>query len=738
MRYLTKSSENLDLNVRYLEAQLSRIDILIRREVRVWVLAGQDPNDDYRGMYITQMEAEALLERPVGYSWGQWIELPEDEVQLFKNEQQISVEKIAQCGLLFEEQGEVSRLLKLVEVFGLNEIELDILIICLAPALDTRYERLYGYLQDNVTKRRPSVRLMLDLLGEPGMARFSLSTNLQPTGTLFTERLLELIYEPAPTNAHWINQTIHIDETLVAWLLLGEYVPNNDLSKLVELITSDENEATRILLGELAADLTPIQGSLLHHGPPLIILYGPDSGRQKAAADKIAHQLDMQILSLDFAKFDEQSHAPIELLDIVMRDARVIGAILCLKNFDKFIENKEASIENQINLMIRTYPNTILILGHNRWRPSHHTVPRPIYWFECRALSVTQKLDLWHYWSHELTGEILEDGTANGSLYSKISLENLANQSDLSSEQIRDVVSLVSLQCQVDKRELTITDLVEAARHYPNPQVGTLARKIHPRYSWDDLVLPSVQTAVLHELVATARHKTQVLDKWGLGAKLVASSGITALFAGPPGTGKTMTAEVLATEMGRELYEVDLSSVTSKYVGETEKNIEKIFNELAYSNAILFFDEADALFSKRGQVTNAIDRYANLEISYLLQRMESYDGFTILATNSRAALDEAFTRRLQFMVEFPFPEPKERKLIWKTLFPLSTPHSPDIDFNTLAERFELAGGNIRNAIVSAAYNAASEDDIINMAHLVSGAQRELQKMGRFLINGNLD
>ena len=228
------------------------------------------------------------------------------------------------------------------------------------------------------------------------------------------------------------------------------------------------------------------------------------------------------------------------------------------------------------------------------------------------------------------------------------------------------------------------------------------------------------------------RGRPQVLDEWGVGQKLASSAGVTVLFAGDPGTGKTMAAEIIAGELGLDLYKIDLSTVVSKYIGETEKNLERIFNEAQSSNAILFFDEADAIFGKRSEVKDAHDRYANIEISYLLQRMEMYDGVTILATNLRANLDEAFTRRLQFAVDFPFPEKEDRRRIWQTLFPPDVPREPDLDFDFLARRFKLAGGNIRNIIVNAAYLAAADGQRVTMAHLLHGTRRELQKMGRLV------
>jgi SpoVK/Ycf46/Vps4 family AAA+-type ATPase len=245
-------------------------------------------------------------------------------------------------------------------------------------------------------------------------------------------------------------------------------------------------------------------------------------------------------------------------------------------------------------------------------------------------------------------------------------------------------------------------------------------------------VLPADQVALLRELVATVRGRPVVLEEWGLGRKLVSSQGITVLFAGPPGTGKTMAAEIIAGELGLDLFKIDLSTVVSKYIGETEKNLERIFVEAERSNAILFFDEADALFGKRSEVRDSHDRYANIEISYLLQRMEAYDGVTMLATNLRANLDEAFTRRLQFAVDFPFPEEKDRLRIWQTLFPPDVPREPDLDFGLLAKRFKLAGGSIRNIIVSSAYLAASNGNLVTMAHLLHSTRRELQKMGRLV------
>ncbi|MCB0091456.1 MAG: hypothetical protein KDE54_26380, partial [Caldilineaceae bacterium] len=278
----------------HLCAEFARIDVRIRREVRRWVLAGQDPNDDYRGMYITQEEAQTLLERPFGVSWGQWIELPTEEESVF-HQQHIQAE--AQAEATAQEltaQGETPRLQQLAANFGLDRTALDIFLLCIAPAFDTKYERLYGYLQDNVTKRRPSVRLLLDLLGQPGAAQFELADYLTGDSPLFKHGLLEQVIEPPPANGHWLNQTLHADETVIAWLR-GHYEHHGPLEGHVSLTTSTITEMEHVLAGEAIANL-----NLLNHTDDLLLaLHGADQTRQDAAARLLANARQQPLLTVD-------------------------------------------------------------------------------------------------------------------------------------------------------------------------------------------------------------------------------------------------------------------------------------------------------------------------------------------------------------------------------------------------------------------------------------------------------
>jgi SpoVK/Ycf46/Vps4 family AAA+-type ATPase len=257
-----------------------------------------------------------------------------------------------------------------------------------------------------------------------------------------------------------------------------------------------------------------------------------------------------------------------------------------------------------------------------------------------------------------------------------------------------------------------------------------LAHHIQPVYTWDDIILPPDPLVQLREICYAVQYRPTVYTQWGFEQKLSRGKGTNAIFTGPSGTGKTMAAEIIANELGLDLYKIDLSAVVSKYIGDTEKNLERIFHEAQTSNAILFFDEADALFGKRSEVKDAHDRYANIEIAYLLQRIEEYDGIVILATNMKKNMDEAFVRRMQFTLEFPFPEEADRLRIWSKIWPTETPRGDDLDLAFMARQFKLTGGNIKNIALAAAFLAAADSSRVKMAHLIQATKREYQKMGK--------
>jgi hypothetical protein len=270
--------------------------------------------------------------------------------------------------------------------------------------------------------------------------------------------------------------------------------------------------------------------------------------------------------------------------------------------------------------------------------------------------------------------------------------------------------------------------LWDACRDNARPRMDALAQRLEPKATWDDLVLPEPQMKVLQQIAAQVRQRSTVYDEWGFRDKMNRGLGISALFAGESGTGKTMAAEVIANDLRLNLYRIDLSAVVSKYIGETEKNLRRLFDAAEEGGAILFFDEADALFGKRSEVKDSHDRYANIEINYLLQRMEAYGGLAVLATNMKSALDTAFVRRLRFIVNFPFPGPAERRRIWTQVFPPAMPRET-LDCDKLA-RINLTGGNIHNVALNAAFTAAHAGGRVTMQTVLDGARMELRKLDK--------
>ena len=326
---------------------------------------------------------------------------------------------------------------------------------------------------------------------------------------------------------------------------------------------------------------------------------------------------------------------------------------------------------------------------------------------------------------------------ALGEAGASVGLEGIARHFDLAPE----TLSAIGAQCQeTERRSDRIaasaahgnlhSALWELCRRQARPALDGLAERIESAAEWEDLVLPAEQSGILRDIERHVRCRGVVYDCWGFAARSERGLGIAALFAGPSGTGKTLAAEVLAAALRLDLYRVDLSQVVSKYIGETEKNLRRVFDAAESGGAVLLFDEADALFGKRSEVKDSHDRYANIEVSYLLQRMENYGGLAILTTNMKEALDRAFLRRLRFVVQFPYPDPAERERIWRRIFPRPTPLDA-LDYARLAQ-LNIPGGNIRNIALTAAFLAADDGRCVTMRHVAAAARREYAKLDRQL------
>jgi hypothetical protein len=708
----SNSSMNFSLSLKHLQAEMARLDILLRREVYRWLAAGQDPCDSFRGLYISDAEAQRLAARPFSTPLGHTITLDEQDEKIFSialAQVTLDIEEIRQLAL---KEGQDLPLERIRTIFGLSSFEHDTLLVSLAPHLDLRYEQLYGYLQDDVTRKNPTIHLILNLLGEPGPNRLTALSSFKESAPLLKHRLLTLSEETGPKPTSLLNRSLHVDTSIVSWIL-GDYQPCEGIQTYVSILTAPQDAALDFIAGPATSEVVP----LLKHNP-ILAFYGPDQTSQEAAVLLTARLLGQSVLSIDMAGIKKTEEPPDNVLGLALRDTLLTGRLLNIRGWDVCLD--AGNVPAAILTLLCDHPQPVIVSGQAVWQATGIQRTRPIFWLEFPLPNYEQRVGLWRIF---MSGE---------ERLSSSDLSSVASAFALRTGQICDAAASARELALGHGEYVSQKHLFIAARAHSNPNLTSLARKITPRYGWQDIVLPEEQTSLLREIVNTVRNRQQVLEVWGLGRKLVSSRGITVLFAGPPGTGKTMAAEVISAELGLDLYKIDLSTVVSKYIGETEKNLERIFAEAETCNAILFFDEADSLFGTRSEVRDSHDRYANIEISYLLQRMETFDGISVLATNLRANLDEAFTRRLQFAVDFPFPNDADRKRIWKALFPTDAPRADDLDFDLMAKRYKLAGGNIRNVLVSAAYLAAADGGVVNQEHLLHGVKRELQKMGRLV------
>lgn len=727
-----------ELSLAHVQAALARIDLVVRAAVLRWQQAGRDPHDAFRGLVVSDEDAVALAGLPVGTGWGDLVRGDDDLTRRFAVAQAAAAQE--EHDLLREAQrrGWTLRLQHLIDTYELDQFAADAFLLCLAPAVDMRYEQLYSYLQNDINRKRPTVDLILQLLAAPGATRLRQRHAFAPDAPLMRHHLLRLSDEPHDTHPALLGQVVTVDRAVVAWLL-GRYHSPVELEQYAELVRPARRPDPALLSEPVQAALH--QAAAMDHA--LLIFRGADQAAQELAAQALAALRQQPLLYVDMAQLAAAQKPLVSSLRLALRDARLNRAVAYLTGWDACLQEQEVP-PGLLHVLLEPL-QMVVVAGRSNWQPHGLTRAQPVLSLMFDPPDFAQRRRIWRYYLAE-SGQLVESVRAkNGSSPAAngatgeadgqgLDVYEVAARFALTTGQIRDALSTARDQARLRGEPLEQADLYAGARIHSGARLGDMARKITPRYDWDDIILPADQIEILRELVATVRARSLVLEEWGLGRKLASSAAVTVLFAGPPGTGKTMAAEVIAKDLALDLYKIDLSSLVSKYIGETEKNLERVFTEAQSSNAILFFDEADAIFGKRSGVKDAHDRYANLEISYLLQRMEIYDGVTILATNLRSNLDEAFIRRLQFAVDIPFPDEKHRLRIWETLFPATVPRADDVDLEDLAKRFRLAGGNIRNVLLGAAYLAAADGGRITMGHLLHSTRREFQKMGRLVMD----
>ena len=714
----------------HLLAEMEWVDLLIRALV-ARVRAEQTEDDQFRGLYLSEQRVDALLAAPLGAP--SWLAADAGHNAALSARIDSLREQIAACRQLSLDTGIELRLERLRTLFGLSDLDVGVLLICLAVGMDTRYERLYGYLQDDVTKTRPSVDLVLSLLEADPLRRFAVRACFDRDAPLLRYRLVELFDDPSRPMPPLIGRFLKADDRIVSFLL-GSDEPDETIAPCVRLMGPGQDIETLVIddsvkrgLKQLAVgDSKPYVRNSQNRLRVVLHLQGRAGSGRHTIAKALTRARGVPLLSADLERMLSRTDFSTCLV-LIDREARLASAALYWSGFDALMLDDHRTWLAAFQKIVESGPELAFVASETAHLPASANDGLCHVRVTVSPPTGPQRLELWR---RALKDRPFDIPSAD--------LSGIATRFRFTPRQIEEstytAASLASWR-DPERVQVTVQDLYDACRHHSNRTLATLARKITPRVGWDDIVLPPDRIVQLREICNHMKYRHQVFSEWGFERKLVSSKGLMALFAGPSGTGKTMAAEIIAGELGLDLYKIDLSSVISKFIGETEKNLARIFDEAESANAVLFFDEADALFGKRSEVKDSHDRYANIEVGYLLQRIEEYEGIAILATNFRRNMDEAFVRRLQFTVDFALPSEEDRYRMWQRILPEQTPRDPAIDLALLACRFDLTGGNIRNIALAAAFLAADERDIVRMTHLIAATQREYQKMGKLVADG---
>ena len=675
-----------DPSLAYLHARVALLEARVRAAVERRRATDADPEDRFRGLYISEAQVDALLAGPAG---------PLVPPAAESTAAGLLAELEARAAEA-ERNGARIRLRDLGRAFGLEPVDLELLLVALAPDLDPRFERLYGYLHDDVSRRRASVGLALELCdpdGSPGAG--PARSRLGPLAPLVAGRLLIVEDADRPT----LTRSLRVPDRVAAHLL-GDDSPDPVVEALLTTsIPVHVDEVEAVARG-------------LASGLPLVYLRERPGASGLSLGWTALAQVGRAAIALDLARLAPDDDPP-AIAAAASREACLRGAGLVVGPVEALVERGAAVVRAFAEL-----PGPVILVGGRDWDPAWSREPPLV--MDAPVPSISRRHELW---VESLNGDAPEGFDP--------ALATIAFR--LAPEQIDRAARAARRAAAAAARPMTIADVSAGARAQNAAGLERLARRIVPSVGWEDLVLPVVVEQQLRELTARARHRDRVVGQWRMGSKGARGLGVTALFAGDSGTGKTMSAEVVAGDLGFDVYVIDLSTVVDKYIGETEKNLDRIFTEADRVNGILLFDEADALFGKRSEVKDARDRYANVEVAYLLQRMERFDGLAILTTNLRANVDEAFVRRLDAIVDFPMPEEEHRRRLWERNLPPELPVTGDIDLDFLARRFKISGGNIRNVCVTAAYLAAADGRPVGMSDLVRGTEREYRKLGRLTV-----
>ncbi|NIM14549.1 MAG: AAA family ATPase [Candidatus Aminicenantes bacterium] len=645
-------------------------------------------------------------------------------------------------------------LYRLSFLFHLTPFERDVLLICLAPELDGKYEKIYAYLQDDVTRKQPGVGLVLDLLCRSWEERVQARVFFSSQSRLFKYHLVEF-YDDDSLKKTLLSRNLKLDNGIVNFLL-GINMLDPRLADFSRVLKPAKDFSAVVMpdqIKERLSQLCDYHNQKENRRKLLLYFHGPGGAGKRLTAEAMCQRLELNLLVVDIPGL---LHAEVDFetaVTLLFREILLYPAAVYLHRFDWLITRTQHQhyeryhhYQRIIIQVMEALSFVTFLSGEESWSLPDELQNHTFVQVNFSIPSHPQRKQLWENslkltHGYSISPEVDPDLLANKFKFTggqiRSAIDSAWNNAVMRSHSHTNPGPKTNTNMNTnshpptpgEKPTISMDDLYSGCRSQSNHKLSQMAQKITPQYTWPDIVLPLDKLQQLKEIYNYVKFRHLVYYDWGFDRKFSLGKGLNALFSGSTGTGKTMAAEIIANHLQMDLYKIDLSSVVSKYIGETEKNLNKIFKEAETANAILLFDEADALFGKRSEVKDAHDRYANIEINYLLQKIEEHEGIVILTTNFRKNIDEAFTRRFHFIVDFPFPDQEYRLKIWQNIFPPGVPRNDDIDFDFMARKFKIAGGSIKNIALSTAFLAASDGKEVRMEHIILATKREYQKMG---------
>ena len=617
--------------------------------------------------------------------------------------------------------------LKLIKMFSLDCFSENCLLLAFAVQMDKKYEKMFAFLQDDITKKLPTAETAIKLFAMPG----------EMTADYFhyftqSSILTKFLLNPDDKSDLLINIQLSLRERIADYLIGNDSRLENGFIELFD----ESDELRELVVDDFTAHcLVSILSSTLNAhkesgGTVLIFITGKRGSGRKFQVKHAVSLKNGRCLFVNTKALLETSGSMVGKIRETICEAVLSNACLCFADFGPLLEesNQEELYDFTTSMTSNAayLPEVVFVTSEKVWKDTN--LPQSFIKVDIQIdpIDESSRLKLW------------EAFTKGRKLEVDVDLAELASKFRFTPGQIRSAIIQAACLCEVyGFLAIDTVTLHKCCYAQVVIRLDTLASQVRPAYTWDELVLPADQIALLQEACTHVKFRHTVYQQWGFDKIVSYGKGLAMLFSGPPGTGKTMAAQVVANQLHMEMYKIQLSQVVSKYIGETEKNLRLIFEEAKDSNCILFFDETDALFGKRSEVKDSHDRHANIETAYLLQQIEEYDGVIIMASNLLQNIDNAFMRRINFIISFPFPDVPTRRMLWEKMMGVGAPVAKDVNLDFMAEQFKIAGGNIKNIVIQAAFQAAAQKTSITMKHLLRSAVNEQRKDSIIIVKEDL-